>query len=238
MTPDMPLFVDAIQLQPRLNWNVALFCICLAVIANVGADLFLLADHHLSYRSLPAKAKRLRLARWVLCVAGLLVAGLVNHSPFVLINLALFTITAATDLETKRIPPDWFTYGCVVLACAFGYVTGGVPGLRDVVAAQAICFAIMVTAVLFARAASGGDVKVLMQYGASCGSLPYVIIGIFVETAVRVVVVALGLGRAIVLGGDRRTEVRNVLRMQLPHAPVAWVGVMSAVIVAGLAGGQ
>ena len=230
------LLGDTLRLRPHLTWDVVLLCLCLGTAANVVAELFLAIDLHHPYRLLSVPAKRLRWARWLLCPSGLFLAGLFNQSPFALTNLALFTVTAATDLETKCIPPDWFTYGCVVLAGVLGLVANGVVGLRDVVVAQAICFAIMVTAVIFAHAAAGGDVKVLMQYGASCGTLSLDVVGIAVETAVRVVIITFASIWAIAHGRHWHRTVHNVLHMRLPHAPVAWLGVLSAIVVAGIVG--
>jgi hypothetical protein len=175
----------------------------------------------------------LRLTRWVACSIGFLLVGCFNASVTVLIAFALFSVTAATDLETHRIPPDGFTYGSVLLLITLAFVAGGLPKLRDVVVAQAMCFVVMVLAVVFARAASPGDIKVLMQYGATCGSLSVVMAGLITETVLRLGLLICILGRAMRMKSDRRGAITRGLHMRLPHAPVAWVGVLAALVAQG-----
>jgi hypothetical protein len=147
--------------------------------------------------------------------------------------LALFSVTAATDFETHRIPPDWFTYGAVILLSALGFVPGGLLGFRDVVVAQALCFVAMVLSVVLAHAASPGDIKVLMQYGASCGSLPAVVVGLIAETALRLGIVTCLVMQVLRMKDNRRGALSRGLHVRLPHAPVAWFGVLVALMARG-----
>jgi hypothetical protein len=175
----------------------------------------------------------LRMSRWAVCSLGFGLLGCFNPSVLPLIAFTLFSVTAATDLETRRIPPDWFTYGSVLVLSALAWMAGGVPGLRDVIVAQTLCFVGMVLAVVLARAASPGDIKVLMQYGATCGSLPVVMAGLLVETFLRLGLVLCIAGNALRVQGDRRGALSRGMRIRLPHAPVAWFGVLVALIAHG-----
>jgi hypothetical protein len=193
----------------------------LGVGANALAELILVRELRLSWSSLDWAARRLRIIRWVAVLAGHGALSGFDVGDLAQINAALFAVMAATDLESRMIPPDWMTYGAVVLACAFGYAHGGVSGLRDVVVAQALCFAAMLIAVLFFNAADAGDIKVLMQFGAACGSLAAVGVGVIAETVVRAVVLLVAFAR---FG-------RPAARLRLPHAPFAWVGLLVALLV-------
>lgn len=193
----------------------------LAIAANCAAEWLLARELALPWQRLSRPAHMLRLLRWLSIMAGHAAVALLHPSAIVQVNLALFSVTAATDLESRRIPPDAFTYCAVALACALDWASGGAFGLRDVIVAQALCFAAMVLAVMFFNAADAGDVKVLMHFGAACGSLTVVGAGIVVETALRVLVLLVALG----LRG------RPALRLRLPHAPFAWAGLVLALCV-------
>ena len=88
-----------------------------------------------------------------------------------LILATLFAVTTAADFECKRLPWDWFLYGSVIVGMAVGYWTRGWPGFRDVVIAQAILFAAMTLTVIFLGRTAGGDIKMMMQYGAACSNV-------------------------------------------------------------------
>ncbi len=215
-----------------LPW-LPVFALGLSLSANVGAEVLLGMEMRRPYRSLNLRRRMLRLARWVACSLGFLLLACFNASAIVLIAFALFSVTASTDLETQRIPPDGFIYGAVSILIALAFITGGLTSLRDIVVAQAMCFVVMVLAVAFARAASPGDIKVLMQYGATCGSLPVVIGGLLAETVLRLGLLVCIIGRAMRMKDDRRGAITRGLHVRLPHAPVAWVGVLAALIAQG-----
>lgn len=221
---DMPLTTNPSVL---IVGFAAVLC---GLLANICAELFLALDMKLAFARLDPCGRRLRIMRWIICLAGFGFVSLFDPSPIALLALVLFSITAATDLETRRIPPDWFTYGSVVALCLAAFFSGGLLALRDVVVAQALCFVAMVLAIVLARAASAGDVKVLMQYGAACGSLPAVMLGLIAETALRLALFAGIVVRALGVHGDRRAALTRGLRVRLPHAPVAWVGVVAALV--------
>ena len=97
--------------------------------------------------------------------------------------------------------------------------------------AQAVCFAMMVFAVLFANAADSGDIKLLMQYGATAGNLAAVGIGIAVEFVVRV-----GILIAICIlywtqQRDLSSSFSTAARVRVPHGPIAWVGLVGMLII-------
>jgi hypothetical protein len=190
----------------------------LGIGANAVAELLLSCELHMPWRALGVGARWLRVLRWVALLAGQGALAWRGIGMFAQINVALFAIMAATDLESRTIPPDLLTYGAVLLACVFGLTTGGVDGLRGVVVAQALCFSAMLVAVLFFNAADAGDIKVLMHYGAACGSLAVVGIGVIAETVLRAIVLLIAFAR---LG-------KPAAALRLPHAPFAWVGLLFA----------
>lgn len=212
---------------------IGLLTLGLSIVANGIAELLLAVEMRLPFRTLDRRRQRWRVMRWIACAAGFVLVSFFNPSVIALIALALFSVTAATDFETHRIPPDWFTYGAVVVLSALGFVAGGLPGFRDVIVAQALCFVITVFAVVLARAASSGDIKVLMQYGASCGSLPAVMVGLFAETVLRLGLVLWIVTQAMWVREDRRGALACGLHIRLPHAPVAWFGLLAALMVQG-----
>jgi hypothetical protein len=212
---------------------VVLLSLGVGIGSNGIAEALLAFEMRLPFRSLDRSQRRLRVLRWVICITGFGLLGFFNPSVVALIALASFSVTAATDFETRRIPPDWFTYGSVLVLCGLGFAVGGLSGFRDVVVAQALCFVAMVLAVVLARAASPGDIKVLMQYGASCGSLPVVMVGFIAETLLRLGLVACMVARALGVQEDRRGALARGLHMRLPHAPVAWFGVLAALMAHG-----
>jgi hypothetical protein len=210
-----------------------LLALGLSIVTNGIAEWLLTVEMRLPFRTLDHRRQRLRAVRWMVCTAGFGLASFCSPSVIALIALALFSVTAATDFETHRIPPDWFTYGAVILLSALGFVPGGLLGFRDVVVAQALCFVAMVLSVVLAHAASPGDIKVLMQYGASCGSLPAVVVGLIAETALRLGIVTCLVMQVLRMKDNRRGALSRGLHVRLPHAPVAWFGVLVALMARG-----
>jgi prepilin signal peptidase PulO-like enzyme (type II secretory pathway) len=205
-------------------------CLGFGLSANIAAELLLVIDLKHPLASLDPTHRRMRVVRWLACMAGSLLIGFINPSPAKLILFALFSVSAATDFETSLLPPDWFIYGATLAGLAAGFITGGLPGLRDTVVAQAVCFAFMVLAVLLANAADSGDIKLLMQYGAACGSLYGVGIGIASEFAVRfgiLVVAFLGLWFVRRSG---TAAFRDLSQLRTPHGPIAWIGLALAIV--------
>jgi hypothetical protein len=159
----------------------------------------------------------------------LILVGATGVSPIRLLLVALFGVSASTDLETCYLPPDWFVYGATVAGCVGGYALGGVSGLRDAVVAQAVCFTVMMYGILLAGVADSGDIKLLMQYGAACGALPVVGVGITIEFALRLaILVTMIVATAVVRRQPWREAFRRVAGLKHPHGPVAWVGLLAA----------
>jgi len=122
-------------------------------------------------------------------------------------------------------------YGSVAVGLAAGFLTGNVAGLRDAVVAQAVCFAMMVFAVLFANAADSGDIKLLMQYGATAGSISAVGIGIAVEFVVRVGILVAVCIQFWIQQHDLSSAFSAASRARVPHGPIAWVGLVGMLII-------
>lgn len=208
--------------------------VMLGLLSNVMTELFLACELKRPFTVLDHVHKRIRLIRWVICMAGFLLIGLFHLSPIKLPLLALFSVSAATDFETTYLPPDWFVYGSTAAGLLAGYVTGGIGGLRDVVVAQAVCFAMMVFAVLLANAADSGDVKLLMQYGATCGSLVAVGIGITTEVVVRVGLLIAVFAATLVAKRNVSFAFSRAVGIRAPHGPIAWIGLLGMFMITAI----
>jgi hypothetical protein len=206
-----------------------LLSLSLGLISNLVAELFLTLDLGQPFSSLSPSRRRLRITRWVISWLGLILVSATGLSPVRLLLVALFGISASTDLETRYLPPDWFIYGATFAGCLGGYALGGVSGLRDAVVAQAVCFTVMVFGILLAGVADSGDIKLLMQYGTACGALPVVAVGTTIEFAVRLaILVTMVVATAVVRRQPWREAFRRVAGLKHPHGPVAWVGLLAA----------
>ncbi len=204
--------------------------ITLGLLSNIVAELLLAFDLGRPFTVLDRAHKQMRLARWVVSMIGLVLVGLFHPSPIKLPLLALFNVSAGTDLETTFLPPDWFLYSSTVAGLLVGYAVGGVGGLRDAVVAQAVCFAMMIFAVLLANAADSGDIKLLMQYGAACGSLTAVGIGIALECVVRLGLLLAVFSIALVTKRNVPFAFSRALGVRAPHGPIAWIGLLGVFI--------
>lgn len=214
------------------------------LLANVFAELMLVYDLRRPFGSLTARGKWARAGRWAAALAGSALVGLTRPEGAngaavwgPLAVFALFTVTAATDLETTYIPPDWFVYGATLAGVGVGWWAGGWEGLKDAIVAQAVCYSAMVIAVGLFRSAAGGDIKLAMQYGTVCGSLNAVAVAFIVEWMARVALVAC----TFVLATRRSMEHdppaqamakagKAVAEMRVAHGPLAWLGVLAALL--------
>ena len=149
----------------------------LSLSGNVLADLFL--SHTLPEPLPPHPSRRcLRGLRWVSATTALIGLALLHASLPTLIAFALFSVTAATDLESTYLPPDAFVLGSATLGLGLAFIQSGWPDLRDAVVAEAMCFAVLVFVVAFTSVCDSGDIKLGMQFGAAAGSLSQVFVGV------------------------------------------------------------
>jgi hypothetical protein len=210
--------------------NVVVVPSLLALFANAITEWILAVDLQQPLRALTQTQRALRIARWLLIWLGLITAAhfIPSSSPLIkLLPLTLFSISAATDLETKFLPPDAFVYGGVLIGCAVAFLTDGPIGLCIAIAAQALCFALWTLGVAFFNLCDAGDIKLAMQFGAACGSLASVAIaGIVVWLAACGVVL---MGIAI---GLRTRPLREAVRcagtFRPPQGPLLWCGLLVA----------
>ena len=205
--------------------------IVFGLVSNILAELLLSFELKQPFGLLDRVHQYIRLIRWLVCLAGFILVGLFHPSLFKLILLSLFSVSAVTDFETSFLPPDWFVYGSVVVGLAVGFIAGNISGLRDAVVAQSVCFAMMVFAVLVANTADSGDIKLLMQYGSTAGSLSAVGIGIAVEFVVRVgILIAISI-LFWIQTHDLHSAFTAASQARVPHGPIAWVGLVGMLII-------
>lgn len=197
-----------------------------ALIANGIAEWILARDLQQPINNLSRPRQTLRLARWVVSSLFICWIASVSSSLLYFIPFALFTTSAATDLETKYLPPDAFTYGSVVIGLAVCFSTGGWVGLRHGLIAQAACFALWTLGVAFFRLCDAGDIKLAMQFGAVCGSLPNVGLALMVVwlAACTVVLIATLLG---LRDKPPRQAIQQAATLRPPQGPLLWCGVVA-----------
>ena len=204
-----------------------------AVLANLVAEVLLTFDLHQPIHALSRHARALRLVRWLLCTVALGWMGLNGGNAISggdatqLIAFMLFSISAATDLETKTLPPDAFLYGATLAGIGLHYWANGWAGLRHAVIAQAVCFSIITLCVAFLNLCDSGDIKLAMQFGAACGSL----------FALGIAVIGLWLACMLVVIGalavqlrrhPLRDAFRQAARIQPPMGPLLCAGLLLA----------
>jgi hypothetical protein len=217
-----------------MRLDTLLLCLLLGLASNLIAELFLALDLKTPFSQLTTARKRLRVLRWIAGLCGLVIVGLFDPPPARLAVLALFSVSAATDLETQYLPPDWFVYGAVAAGIAGGFAVNGLAGLRDAAVAQAVCFVVMTAGVLFAGIADSGDIKLLMQYGAACGSLAGVSLGFVAEFGLRLAVLAYAVVSRLLGGAPAAQALRHAATLKVPHGPIAWAGLLIVTVSAGL----
>ncbi len=207
--------------------NFVLWPSLLALFANAIAEWLLATNLDRPFHALNKSERIIRILRWLLCWFGLFIAYHIIPSPLHLLPLTLFSISAATDLETKFLPPDTFLYSSVLIGCGVAFLTNGPNGLCIAIATQAICFALWTLGVAFFNLCDAGDIKLSMQFGAACGSLASVGIAGFVVWLVACGVVLMGI--AI---GLRTKSFREAVRcagvLRPPQGPLLWCGLLVA----------
>jgi hypothetical protein len=166
--------------------------------------------------------------RWAVVPAGLCLCAWSGLSTPGIVFVALFAVTAAVDFETSYLPPDWYLYGCTAANIAIAWFAG--PDVfRGVVVTQAICFALAVV-LAYAGAWAGGDVKLMMQYGASAGALATAGIAMLIEQVLRVVFVLFALAKGLAMWRGLRPAWAAAKQASVgPHGGVAFVGLVCAI---------
>lgn len=202
-----------------------------AICANVVAEVILADNLQQPFARLSPSRQRIRLLRWVLSSIGCLALGLEQVSTQQQALFALFSVSAATDLETKVLPPDWFLFGSVMICLAtYGWANGWL-GLQRAILAQAFCFGVVTLGVALFNVCDSGDIKLAMQFGAACGSLTHVLQAAAVVWLAAVVVIVVAT-----LLNLRRTNIQSAIRqaatLQPAQGPLLWCGLLA--IVGGL----
>lgn len=193
------------------------------LITNLIAEWFLQHDA-------PARPRNtIRVLRWLGVGAGsMLVATII---PLIdLIVFCLFTISAATDFETKYLPPDSFTVGGVIAGISLTAWQRGVLGLRDVLVAQAVCFAVTVFAVALFNLCDSGDIKLAILFGVACGDLLRVVYGVIGTWIVAWLLVLYVIGLRSLQAHSIKTGLKYGLTLRPPLGPLLWFGLVGALI--------
>lgn len=193
---------------------------------NVTATMFLCVDRQ------PPSALGVTLVRWLGNFGAFVTLAFATRSVWSVITLVPLAVSSATDLESRRVPPDAFTYGSAVMLLAAALVFGGPEAFRDMAVAQVIAFATGIFLATFGVMA-GGDVKLLMQWGCACGALPVLFASFLVQTGLRVVVMS-----ALFIGGLCRLPAREAFRAagrhRSPHGPFAFASIVIALCLFGI----
>lgn len=201
----------------------------LALFANMLAEYFLSDDLEQPYTKLDPVHQRFRLLRWAGVLVGMLLLSAIRIHWSTLLVIALLTVSASTDFETKLLPPDHFVYGSTVLGVMSAWFTHEPIGLRDAVIAQAFCFAAVTLGVALFNLCDSGDIKLAMQFGAACASLPMVAFAAFGTWIVACVLFATQL-----VWNKRQNTWRGALSQAAlyrpPQGPLLWCGLMFAVV--------
>lgn len=199
--------------------------------ANLLADRFLARDPLMRrpWGKLNPAQRISRLARWLISTAALAACTAMDVGGDRLIALALMTVTAITDLECRILPPPRFIYASVVASLALAGLARGLDAGLDAAVAQGLCFSVGVFIALWGRhRAAGmdpGDIRALMQMGATAGSLAGIALAVVGVSAVGLILVLAGFATH-----------RRVTGM--PLATLAWCGlVLIPVTLAVLRGG-
>jgi len=199
----------------------------IGTLANLVAELFLALDMSKPFQGLHSKEIRLRCLRWISCLLGCGVISGLGLPISVVLLFGLFSVSAATDFETSVLPPDGFIYGAVLVSMVVGWIQSGWAGFWQVALAQAACFSVIVLAVRYLGACDSGDIKLGMQFGAMCGSLPGTVIGGLVFWLAACLAIAVAAVTFMVQARSLRVMTR-VLALQLPLGPLLWWGVLGS----------
>jgi Type IV leader peptidase family len=191
----------------------------LALCANMLADYILHTDFGGVFRPTTRTRKLKRVIRWVTVIVSILLCmGVFRIGTVGLVAIASFAVTAATDFESRRLPPDLYLYGSTVLCIALA----GQSGWMHAIFSQAFFFALMTATVVLLGATAGGDIKAMMHYGAAAGALPIALLGYVAGVG------AAGILSALIWWLLTRQTLRRV-----PLAALAWFGLLTSFAIGG-----
>jgi hypothetical protein len=189
-----------------------------SLLANLTADRILATRYRISFTLDTTDRRVVRALRWLLTTLGLVAATLAGLSLWQLVVLGLLAVSAGTDLEHLRLPPSAYIYTATVIGVVAAFLQTGWDGAREAIVAQTVWFALMTLTVMLLRRTAGGDIKLMMQYGAACGNLPLSLIGMIIASGVMIPISLIYWLRF------RRAIPRT------PLAPLAWLGALVALL--------
>lgn len=190
--------------------------------ANIFADLVLKIRYTNSFQLNTIPKKLIRILRWVCVLVGMIALVFFNVPVHFALPFALLSVTAATDVEHRRLPWDWFLYGSVLVALLTSFLSGGLDTLAQAIIAQAVLYAFITFCVVILGQTMGGDIKVGMQYGSVCANLGLALNGMLLTSLLLMIpasIISLILLRK--------------LPRRLPLAGYMWVSAFLAFILGG-----
>ena len=199
-----------------------------AICTNLIAEVMLAHSLHQPWARLSATQRHVRQLRWVLCSTGCLVLGIQQISIGQQIVFGLFSVSAATDFETKLLPPDWYLYGSVIIGIAISGVVNGWAGVQQAILTQAFCFGVVTVGVAFFNLCDSGDIKLAMQFGCACGSLAHVLQAATVVWVIAGLVILVVAAAHVRRSGIRRS-LRTAISLQPPQGPLLWYGLLAVI---------
>jgi hypothetical protein len=198
----------------------AVLGLCLGLAANGLADIFLARDSLLRrpYSALTSHQRLVRFVRWFVSTLALVICAWLNVAVDRLVAIALMTVTASTDFDCRLLPPAWYIDLSVVTSVLLAGLSRGLDAGIDAAIAQGLCFSIGVFIALWnpRHAVAGmdpGDIRTLMQMGATAGSFPGILL-----TVMGIAIVGLLI---TLIGFLMRRRVHAV-----PLATLAWCGLV------------
>lgn len=203
-----------------------ILAVCLAALANLSVDRLISQDEVAGL----VRGRSHRSVRvWAIWL-GLLAMGL-TQLPASSLAVALFCVSAGMDLETRRVPPDWYVYGSTLAGIGAAAWPYGGAGLVSAMSTQAICYGLTVLGVRYFGMVSGGDIKLAMQFGAACVT--------FQTLSVAALVMALAMALALVASFSSRVlrtqsvtvAAAQTATLRLALGPFMWLGLIGALIV-------
>lgn len=211
--------------------NLLLCSLICAVLANGVAEFILAFDLGLPYARLTPQSQRIRLFRWLASSMGCILLGAGRVPVGYQLLFALFSISAATDLETKMLPPDGFLFSAVIVGVIAHGLSNQGPSLQQAILAQAFCFAVVTLGVALFNVCDSGDIKLALQFGAASGSLQQLLFGTgvvwLVACAVILVATIIQLQKV-----ELKAALRNATTLHPPQGPLLWCGLLVACMVA------
>jgi Flp pilus assembly protein protease CpaA len=207
-------------------WFKLIWGIVMGVMSNVLADVYLRQAPHITTSNL-SHANNTRRLRQTTCLLTNVGVSLLTGSFGFCVVFAAFSVTAATDFEQRWLPPNSFMFASVIASIGLGYLASGFWGMRDVLVTQAICFALATLSVALFGHMDSGDIKVAMQFGAACGSLINLYMGLLSMLGIGVLVLGIAFFTMRLRTHHSDQPRASLASLHVPVATWAWLGLLT-----------